>query len=95
MVKNEDEQFPGIPNKALANVILRTMQDAAFLKAAGIPLPEFKSPKRQKATLPVTEEFRMSTAGLGEYLRVSLEIVQTAADLRRQQAQDQGPKAGF
>jgi len=83
-IKN-DLKFPGIPNEALKTVLLRTMNEAAMLQAAGVPLPEFKRPKKEESKLPPSESFRISTAGLADYLRVSLEITQMAADLRRKQ----------
>lgn len=84
MVKRDDSEFQGIPNEALLKVLVRTIHDAAFIKAAGLPLPEFRQPEPEpeESKTPAPEGFRLSNAGLGEYLRVAAEITQRAADLR-------------
>lgn len=83
MAKDDEARFQGIPNEALGKVILRTMYDAAALQAAGLPLPKFRETKADRTNLSGPEEFAIPNAAFGEYLRVSAEITQMAADLRR------------
>ena len=86
MAKKQDTSFLRIPNDALGKILLTTMRDAAALQAAGVPLPEFKTPKPEKLKLSAPDIFSMSNAGLGDYVRVSLKIAQKASDLSK------GPK---
>lgn len=82
MKNNKDLEFPGIPNRALLEVMRKTLHDGAFLKAAGHELPEFKPVKHKQARQLGTSDFKISNAGLADYLRVSLEISQKANELR-------------
>lgn len=89
MVNKNDEQFPGISTRALRLVLVTTLQDADLLVKAGLPLPEHEPLKRKKSRSSASKQFGISTAGLADHLRVSLEIAQMAADLRK----NRGPKS--
>ena len=83
MTKDEDAPFRGIENVALIRILGTTLRNAAAVQAAGLPLHEFKDPKIKKSKFSANGTFNLSNAGLAEYLRVSSEIAQMAADLRK------------
>ena len=89
MVSKDDEEFPGISTRVLRLVLVKTLQDADLLLKAGLPLPEYEPLKGKKSKSSASKQFGISNAGLADHLRVSLEIAQMAADLRK----NQGPKS--
>ncbi len=92
MVKKQEARFQGISNKALGEILMATILNAATLQEAGIALPEFKTPKMDKSEVPKPNMFTISNGAMSAYLSASLEIAQKASDLRKAQYQSKEPK---
>lgn len=90
MEKNHN-RFLGISNEAFGLALTAVLRDAAELKAAGLPLPDFKAAENNKKS-EMVDMLTVPNAAYGAYLRGSLQITEMAMKLR--QSKNKGPVSG-